>query len=1156
MRLLSLDLERYGPFTGRRLAFRPEARLHVVLGPNEAGKSSALAAVTDLLFGIEERTRWDFLHREEGLRLGAEIRGRDGQDLAFFRRKGRKNLLSDPSGGALPDDALAPFLGGLTRPVFCNAFGLDAARLREGAEEMLKSDGELGRTLFAAASGLRGVRDLARSLDEEAAAIHTPRGRERTLTLAIGRFNDAKREMGQERIGQDAWRRLGAEIAAAEERLAEIGERRRAIGRESATLRRLKAAAPILRDLDDRRAAEAAFEGLVEMDDAAIADLARLHREAESAAESRRKAETALAEAEAALAAVRLDPAVAPHEAAIRSLQADLGKYRQSVEQLPRVRAEADVFTDDLARIATRLGLPDAQAVEAHQPTDMALRRLEGLVAEGREIEAESGRLARERARLDRTLADLRKAAEETGPLPDLAAHRQSLAALDPVLAEIPRRDAWEAETAREERALAAALQRLVPALPGDIAALALPSAETIRRFAQVLEIAARARDRARERLVSARDDLAAIEARMSARAEAGDLPDPASLAALRRDRGALWTALRGALLGEAEAPSGSTLLGAIADHERLTAEADRLADRLAADAALAAEHASDSRRRDGSRRALGEVEAAHAEAVAALAEAEAEWAMLWAPLGIAPLPPAEMALWRADAEALAQRQAALETKRVDLAGLKDRIEGLRPALAALAERLGLAPLVGLDVALGANQVRERLRQLDESWEAARDRLASLRAAEDALATLRNAQEGLSERSDAWRDAWGEALAALGLPPGTGLAEADAAHKAWGEVPTLLRERGNRLRRVSGIRRDIDAYEEEARAVRQALGLADDLPAVDAARALQQRVEAARAAAIQHEAREAGRASAAVSRVAAVEAHEGATKGLETLTSRFAIPAGTDLSALGRQLAERSAIRSDLRRLGQELARAAEGAAEAELRAQLAEQDRDALAARLVELDEEREGLERDSQHAFAEKCAKEAERTRLEGGRGAEDAAARKAGAEVEIREAARRYAVLRLGSLLLDAAVDRHRAGRQDPLLTRAGALFARLTGGAFSGLDQGFDEKDQAVIQGVRAAGGRTLGQAEMSEGTRDQLFLALRLAYLEDFARRAEPAPFVGDDVFASFDDERTGHGLEALAAIGESVQPILFTHHGSVARIAEARLGGSVDIVAL
>jgi hypothetical protein len=63
MRLNWLALERYGPFTGPVLHFRRDARLHIVYGPNEAGKSCALAAVTDLLFGIEARTRFDFLHQ-------------------------------------------------------------------------------------------------------------------------------------------------------------------------------------------------------------------------------------------------------------------------------------------------------------------------------------------------------------------------------------------------------------------------------------------------------------------------------------------------------------------------------------------------------------------------------------------------------------------------------------------------------------------------------------------------------------------------------------------------------------------------------------------------------------------------------------------------------------------------------------------------------------------------------------------------------------------------------------------------------------------------------------------------------------------------------------------------------------------------------------
>ena len=82
------------------------------------------------------------------------------------------------------------------------------------------------------------------------------------------------------------------------------------------------------------------------------------------------------------------------------------------------------------------------------------------------------------------------------------------------------------------------------------------------------------------------------------------------------------------------------------------------------------------------------------------------------------------------------------------------------------------------------------------------------------------------------------------------------------------------------------------------------------------------------------------------------------------------------------------------------------------------------------------------------------------------------------------------------------------------------------------------------------------TRDQLYLALRLAYLEEYADRTEPIPFIGDDLVTSFDDEPTTQGLKALAATGKHIQPILFTHHKRVVELAQAELGNIVDIVAL
>ena len=129
----------------------------------------------------------------------------------------------------------------------------------------------------------------------------------------------------------------------------------------------------------------------------------------------------------------------------------------------------------------------------------------------------------------------------------------------------------------------------------------------------------------------------------------------------------------------------------------------------------------------------------------------------------------------------------------------------------------------------------------------------------------------------------------------------------------------------------------------------------------------------------------------------------------------------------------------------------------------------------------------------------------------------------------------------------------MLRASALFAALTGGAFSGIGQSFGEDDAQALHGQRASG-EEVAITGLSEGTRDQLYLALRLAYVEDYASRSEPAPFIADDLFTSFDDARTAHGLRVLADVGAQAQCVLFTHHRHVAEIARAELGGDLDLI--
>jgi len=88
-------------------------------------------------------------------------------------------------------------------------------------------------------------------------------------------------------------------------------------------------------------------------------------------------------------------------------------------------------------------------------------------------------------------------------------------------------------------------------------------------------------------------------------------------------------------------------------------------------------------------------------------------------------------------------------------------------------------------------------------------------------------------------------------------------------------------------------------------------------------------------------------------------------------------------------------------------------------------------------------------------------------------------------------------------------------------------------------------ARAASGHVIDVASLSTGTRDQLYLALRLAALEGLIARRGPLPLLLDDLFVHFDDARTDAGLRVLEQIAERTQVLLFTHHQ---RVAEQALG--------
>ena len=86
--------------------------------------------------------------------------------------------------------------------------------------------------------------------------------------------------------------------------------------------------------------------------------------------------------------------------------------------------------------------------------------------------------------------------------------------------------------------------------------------------------------------------------------------------------------------------------------------------------------------------------------------------------------------------------------------------------------------------------------------------------------------------------------------------------------------------------------------------------------------------------------------------------------------------------------------------------------------------------------------------------------------------------------------------------------------------------------------------------------MSTGTADQLYLALRLAAIDDYLSRANPLPFVADDLFINFDNDRAMAGLRVLNKLAYKTQVIFFTHHWHLVECARSAIDYEVSVITL
>ena len=158
------------------------------------------------------------------------------------------------------------------------------------------------------------------------------------------------------------------------------------------------------------------------------------------------------------------------------------------------------------------------------------------------------------------------------------------------------------------------------------------------------------------------------------------------------------------------------------------------------------------------------------------------------------------------------------------------------------------------------------------------------------------------------------------------------------------------------------------------------------------------------------------------------------------------------------------------------------------------------------------------------------------------------QLRDAHREWLRTQLALWAIDQAISKYETTRQPAVIREAQTAFAAMTGGKYETLISPLGSDDLRV----RDTAGNDRGVDELSRGTREQLYLAMRLGLIEQYERNAEPLPVIMDDILVNFDDDRGPQAIQALAAFAGDRQVIVMTCHLNT--LGLCRKAGATELV--
>jgi uncharacterized protein YhaN len=1159
MRFRRLDLIAFGHFTSTSIDLSAGNHgLHMIYGPNEAGKSTSLRALTAFLFDFPHRTDDNFLHENKNLRVGAVLENREGKQLACVRRKAKAaKLLHAESSDEVPAALLSQFVPKISEDQFLRMFGLNHVSLREGGADLVRGGGDSGQALFSSASGIANLQQKRMDLDRQIEEIFAKSGRRGRLFDKLKDYKAIRDQEKQVSLTMDQWRRIEKDLAEAKKQMEQHKSQLDSVQKSLLEAQRIQRSIPTVRNYLDRQRAIEALGQTVKLPKDFEQRVQEAHKDKGGKLASIQTIEAELKNLQARIELIPESFWSDDQDVRVDKLTSGLGLYLNALDELPKLKSQQDQLKRQATKKWQEIGSFESlkSRLETEQIPTSQKKWIESLAKqyEGfeRQISDAQARLSKLKKRLDGdTDAEQPSSTQES-----LRLLEQRVQFARPLLIKARELTQLEEDFQRGHKQFEQGIRKWglsVDSIEG-LSTWKLVGAASIDRWEKELDKRLDAIEKNQDALDSLLKKRSAKERELERQTKKARVPTRQEWEASKQARDEAF-----GVLGEHRQGTAERWNECVEIFQQRRADADQIAQELLDQADLVAQH-------EQLQESLSELQAQEGEATEELRRNQSQyeaskgaWESFLAEHRIVAQTPTEAVEWAEGVSRLQQEANGLLDGKFRIeqtrAAIDQGLAGLKEGLAACKVAFDESEDFGSLLSVADSVLQTANKELGKVEAMRKQRLLDQQAYDDEAAGT----EILEQQFAGLKKQWWEALASLALPEKATPLEIQTILDQISE----LQQTTDKIESTQGL---IDQFQKQIQSYESAVEIAIEWLV---GRSPQQFAPLSAGESAESKVRFLERYGNQASqdrsnRVALDELHQKASQRLEQARQDHALlenqlremieiaEAGTEerLLELARNSREFHLLDKDFKQFKEQLQDECNHRDIEPFIQKVQQADTDQLAIDIKNLSEQIERIEGERDQAIMRHSQLERDYQNLDTGGKASMLATQASGVGIEIEEAVQELATLRLAYAALTAGIERYRAANEDPILKIASESFSQMTLGKFRGIEIALDDDGKHLLVGRRAGDepGSEVYVEQMSDGTRDQLYLSLRLASLEQWNKIHEPMPLVVDDILVHFDDDRAVETLKQLVRLSDQTQVIFFTHHQHLIDLARESL---------